>query len=45
MILRLYWVLGSLALAWWCRDSEILSALLLVQARIGSIQPQRHREH
>lgn len=45
MLLRLYWIIGSLALAWMCRDSEVLSALFLLQARIGSIQPQRHREH
>ncbi len=45
MILRLYWVVGSLALAWLCRDGEVLSMLFLLQARIVTIQPLRHRGH
>lgn len=37
MLLRLYWIIGSFALAWWCRDSEILTALFILQARIACL--------
>lgn len=45
MLLRLYWVLGSLALAWMTRDSQALSMMFLVQARIVMGSSLRSRCH
>lgn len=43
MILRLYWVLGSLLLAWQCRDSEVLTCLFVLQAKILTTKSPRHK--
>lgn len=42
MILRLYWFVGSLTLAWLCRDSEVLSMLFLLQVGLVRDEAPRH---
>lgn len=41
--LRLYFVVGSIVMAWWCRDSQILSALFLIQADVVGRERLRRR--